>query len=61
MSGRLAGLLGLVLLAAGCTVPASSSNSGYNVPRTRCLSAPQRGENYTQERPMFYLFCTESP
>jgi len=61
MTERVVALLGVLLLAAGCGAPVSSSDSGYNVPRTRCLSAPQRSENYTQERPMFYLFCTESP
>jgi hypothetical protein len=60
MIGRLTTLLGILLLAAGCVEPAPS-NSNYNAPRTRCLQAPQRSENYSQQRPMFYLFCTESP
>jgi hypothetical protein len=60
MIGRVATLLGILLLTAGCTEPVPyGSNS--NAPRTRCLQAPQRSENYTQERPMFYLFCAESP
>jgi hypothetical protein len=60
MISRLTGLLGILLLAAGCMEPVPS-NSNPNAPRTRCLQAPQRSENYTQERPMFYLFCAESP
>ena len=61
MSGRVMGLLGLMLLAAGCTTPTEPSASSYDAPRTRCLSQPGRGQNYSQERPLFYLFCVESP
>jgi hypothetical protein len=57
---RVIGLLGLTLLIVGCTTPQSSSpRSG--VPQTRCLSPPQRSENYASDRPLVYLFCVESP
>ena len=59
MRRRIAGLLALVLLVAGCaTGPGSSSSDG---PRTRCLSQPGRGESYSPDRPLFFLFCIESP
>ena len=69
MSGRVLGLLALGLLATGCAVPTGSSS--YDGPRTRCLSQPGRGESYSStsdrplsyspDRPLFFLFCVESP
>jgi hypothetical protein len=62
MIARPLALLGLVLLTVGCTVVSgSSSSSSDNVPRTRCLTQPQRSENYTSDRPLFYFLCAESP
>jgi hypothetical protein len=56
--------LALVLLAAataaGCAsgpYPVVTSQS-YTA---RCLGQPGRGENYPESRPMFFLFCAESP
>ena len=53
-------LLVLVLLAAlaGCSVPSSSPPSrGSQSPRVRCLNNPNEGDT----RPMFFLFCAETP
>jgi len=61
MIGRVLALLGLALLAVGCAMPPPSSSSSNAGPRTRCLAQPQRGENYSSDRPVFYLFCAESP
>jgi hypothetical protein len=61
MSGRIAGLLALAMLAAGCAVPPGSASSSADRPRTRCLSQPGRGESYAGDRPLFFLFCIESP
>ncbi len=61
MIGRIMGLLGLMLLAGGCAMPPESASSSSNRPSTRCLSQPQRSENYSSDRPLFYLFCVESP
>jgi hypothetical protein len=61
MIARVLALLGLGLLAAGCALPpAGSPNTNY-APQTRCLSQPQRGQNYSQERPLVYFLCAESP
>ena len=61
MIGRVLALLGIGVLAAGCAMPpAGSANTSY-APQTRCLSQPQRGQSYSQERPLVYLFCVESP
>jgi hypothetical protein len=49
-------LIALVMLA-GCAVPAASPPRGSQAPRTRCLSDP----NETGPRPLFFLFCVESP
>ena len=60
MIGRVIGLLGLMLLIVGCTMsPGSPPPSG--VPQSRCLSPPQRSQDYTSDRPMFYFMCVESP
>ena len=57
---RVIGLLGLLFLATGCTMPqASGSYSGP--PRSRCLTQPQRSQDYASDRPLVYLFCVESP
>jgi hypothetical protein len=49
----------LVLVAvAGCATAASSPPPrGSQSPRARCLSNP----NETGARPLFFLFCVESP
>jgi len=54
-------LLGLGLLVVGCAMPPSYSSSNNPGPRSRCLTQPQRSENYEPDRPMFFLFCVESP
>jgi hypothetical protein len=61
MMVRLMALLGLGLLTVGCAMtPPSSSTSSY-APRSRCLTQPQRSEDYSSDRPLVYLFCVESP
>jgi hypothetical protein len=63
-------LLLFVVALAGCA-PASSSSSGggsssssaprdSSPPRVRCLSNPAR-DDASGTRPMFFLFCAESP
>jgi hypothetical protein len=53
-------LLALTLIAvlAGCASPPSQKypRTGSS-PRVRCLSDPHE----TDTRPLFFLFCTESP
>jgi hypothetical protein len=61
MSGRLAALLILALLVAGCAAPAGSGGSSANEPTTRCLDRPQRSQSYGQDRPLFFLLCVQSP
>ncbi|HTO13017.1 MAG TPA: hypothetical protein VMQ51_15690 [Candidatus Binatia bacterium] len=52
-------LLLLVLLAAvtGCASGAAPPPPRPSTPRARCLSNP----NETDGRPLFFLFCVESP
>jgi hypothetical protein len=68
----LALLLALVALAtlAGCASPSSSSSSSgssgtsasrsSSAPRVRCLTDPSR-DDQSSSRPLFFLFCAESP
>ena len=61
MAARLAlALLVAAAAAAGCAsapYPAVRSET----PTTRCLGQPGRGEGYPESRPLFFLFCMESP
>jgi len=52
-------LIALVTLAACATAPPSSERSS-SAPRVRCLSDPARDAASTS-RPLFFLFCAESP
>jgi hypothetical protein len=61
MIGRAVALLGLGLVVVGCAMPPPSSSGNSPGPRSRCLTQPQRGEDYAPDRPLVYLFCVESP
>ena len=61
MSGRALGVLALALFVVGCAGPVGSGSSRSDGPRTRCLNQPGRGESYASDRPLFFLFCIESP
>jgi len=52
-------LLVLVVVAtlAGCTTGATPPPRDSRSPRARCLSDPNEGGT----RPLFFLFCVESP
>lgn len=54
---RLTLLLALVASIAGCTAVTSPPPRGTQAPRARCLSNPNEGG----ARPLFFLFCVESP
>jgi len=55
-------LLCVLVVLAGCASSSSSSSraSSSNPPRVRCLTDPGR-DNASSSRPLFFLFCTESP
>jgi hypothetical protein len=60
-------LLLLFVALAGCASAASSGSSsssstprGSSAPRVRCLSDPSR-DDASGSRPLFFLFCAESP
>ena len=56
---RALAILALLTVLAGCASPPPRQpypRSGSS-PRVRCLSDP----NETQTRPLFFLFCAESP
>ena len=61
MIGRVMALIGLGLLTVGCAMPPPASSSSSYGPRSRCLAQPQRGQDYSPDRPLVYLFCVESP
>jgi hypothetical protein len=52
--------LGAALFLAACSTvesPRSSSNS----PTVRCVDGPGRGQSLSDARPLFFLFCVQSP
>ena len=51
--------LALVIVASlvGCSTVASPPPRGAQAPRARCLADPNEGG----ARPLFFLFCVESP
>jgi len=54
-------LLALATLAGCASAPSSrGSGSGGSAPRVRCLTDPARDDASTS-RPLFFLFCLESP
>ncbi len=63
---RLAALAVLFVALAGCASASYDSGSsasaprGSSSPRVRCLSDPSR-DDASGSRPLFYLFCAESP
>jgi hypothetical protein len=59
MIGRVLTLLGFALLLTACAMPTGARSS--DGPRTRCLTSPGRSETYASDRPLFFLFCIESP
>ena len=52
-------LLALALLGCSTAAP-SREGSRSSAPRVRCLSDPAR-DNAEGTRPLFFLFCIESP
>jgi hypothetical protein len=50
-------LLALVALTGCATAPSSPPPRGSQPPRARCLADPNEGGL----RPLFFLFCVESP
>jgi hypothetical protein len=61
MNRRRLAVLGLALWVVGCSAPTASRSTLSDEPRTRCLNRPGRGESYAADRPLFFLFCIESP
>ena len=61
MTARLCGFALLALLAAGCSPAWSPPSKGATSPSARCLNEPGRSENYSQDRPLFFLFCVQTP
>ena len=49
------------LLLAGCAGGAGSGASSSGVPRARCLGESGREAASDAMRPLFFLFCVESP
>jgi hypothetical protein len=55
--GRVIAMLAVVLALTACG-PVGSSSSGP--PSVRCMDEPGRGSS-GEQRPLFFLFCAQSP
>jgi len=54
-------LLVVLVALAGCASASSTDGArSSSAPRVRCLTDPSR-DNTSTSRPMFFLFCMESP
>ena len=53
-------LLIVLVTVAGCAAPSSGRSGSGSAPRVRCLTDPARDDTSTS-RPLFFLFCVESP
>ncbi|PYM91314.1 MAG: hypothetical protein DME04_19385 [Candidatus Rokuibacteriota bacterium] len=58
---RVIALLVSVAVLTGCATAPSSRESRGGASRVRCLSEPSRDDASVTGRPMFFLFCMESP
>lgn len=59
---RVIALLISATVLAGCaSAPSSRESRGGSSPRVRCLSEPLRDDASVSGRPLFFLFCVESP
>jgi len=60
LSGRILLTLGTALVLAACATvdqPRRSSDS----PSLRCMNDPGRGQSLEATRPIFFVFCAQSP
>ena len=57
--GAIALLIYATVLAGCATAPSSRESRGGS--RVRCLSEPSRDDASVTGRPLFFLFCMESP
>jgi len=57
--GAIALLISATVLAGCATAPSSRESRGGS--RVRCLSEPSRDDASVTGRPLFLLFCMESP
>jgi hypothetical protein len=51
--------LGAAFVLAACATVASPRSSSS--PTVRCMDGPGRGGSVSDTRPLFFLFCTQSP
>ncbi len=52
--------LGAALALSACTT-VDSPRRGSDTPAVRCVNEPGRGQSLEVTRPLFFLFCVQSP
>jgi hypothetical protein len=58
--GRTLLALGAAFTLAACA-PVGSPRRASESPTVRCVDEPGRGQSLDPRRPLFFLFCTQSP
>jgi len=48
-------------LALAACAPVGSSRRSAETPTVRCVNEPGRGQSLEASRPLFFLFCAQSP
>ena len=59
LPGRILLTLGTALVLAACSSVDQPRRS--DSPSLRCVNEPQRGQSLDATRPIFFLFCAQSP
>ncbi|MGH7415612.1 MAG: hypothetical protein ACREKJ_15555 [Candidatus Rokuibacteriota bacterium] len=58
--GRALVALGAALVLAACA-PVESTRRSSDSPTVRCVNEPGRGGSLDASRPLFFIFCAQSP
>ena len=53
-------VLGAAIVLAACTVVDSPRRTS-ETPTVRCANEPGRGQSLSDSRPLFFIFCAQSP
>jgi hypothetical protein len=59
--GRAVLMLATILVLAACATGSPPRSSSSGSPTVRCIDEPGRGQSPESTRPLFFLFCAQTP
>ena len=59
--GRTLVAIGIAFVVAACAGSGAGSARRSDAPNLRCLNDPVRGQASDSSRPLFFIFCAQSP